>query len=80
LFFGGNTMSIEEAIKRLLGRSWSSYAELRGAVRKVGGVDGFFDCFEEWQPGVVIIRKNPIGKEAAGFTFQVSLKKAALAA
>jgi hypothetical protein len=73
-------MDVEEAIKRLLGRTWSSYEELCGAVRKVGGVDGFFDCFEEWKPGVVIIHKNPLGKEAAGFTFQVSLKKAAIAA
>ena len=73
-------MNVEMEIQRLLGRSWSSYAELRGAVERVAGQAGYFDCFEEWQPGVVVIRKQPVGRESAGFSFQVTLQAVAIAA
>lgn len=67
-------------IERLLNRSWTSFEELYGAVRKVIGREFRFDCFEEWKQGEVIIRSNPIGFSEFGFDFHVELKSAAIAA
>lgn len=73
-------MSIQEEIERLLSRSWSSKAELYGAVRHVVGADVHFDCFEEWKPGTVLIRHNPIGNPAHAFEYTVTLAARAKAA
>ena len=71
---------IQQEIERLLGRSWSSYEELRGAVRLIGSTVGYFDCFEEYTPGLVTIRKNPTGCDERGFSFRVELRNVSLAA
>ena len=70
---------IEVKIEQLLGRSWSSYKELRGALHRVGVPEGYFDCFEEWKPGSVIIRKKPVGRADEGFSFSVQLQEQAAA-
>ena len=71
--------NIPVEIERLLGRTWSSFEELYGAVRAVIGSDCSFDCFEEWMPGVVSIRRKPIGCDEVGFDFRVELQKSATA-
>lgn len=53
-----------EEIEQLLAhRSFHSFAELYGAVRKLVGTEVHFDCFEEWRSGEVVIRKQPAGGE-----------------
>lgn len=68
-------MTITQEIKRLLGRSWSSYAELRGAIRHVIGDEIFFDCFEaDDTERFVTIRRTAIdGETVESFEFTVEL-------
>ncbi len=75
-----NAKDVYEEVGRLTGRSWSSFSELYGAVRRVVDKKVTFDCFEEIQPGVVVVRKRSVGKEDEGFSFRIQLQSAALAA
>ena len=56
--------SVQEQLGQLVAhKTFDNFSQLHAAVKQMVGEDVFFDCFEELKPGLVVIRRSPVGED-----------------